>query len=126
MASSIRLSLWTLLITSLLCFDCNQAMAKETSWWNGWFGNSSKPSNSTRKSDDWQPPKSTPPWVQPTPRTKSAQANKKSTSSWSQATTSTKQWWNRVTGQSTMKGKSVTNSRPSTRSSKKKSSYWPW
>jgi hypothetical protein len=125
MTSSIRFPLWTLVIASLLCFDCNQAFAKDSSWWNGWFGASSKPSKSTRKSDEWQPPKSTPPWVQQAPRPKSTQATKKPTSSWSQATTSTKQWWNRVTGQSTTKGKPVASRKPTT-NSKKKNSYWPW
>lgn len=126
MTSSIRVPFWIFLIASLLCFDSSQAIAKETSWWNGWFGSSSKPSKSTRKSDEWQPPKSTPPWVQQAPRPKSAQPSKKSTSSWSQATSSTKQWWNRVTGQSTMKGKAVTSRKPTTSSNKKKNSFWPW
>jgi hypothetical protein len=126
MTSSIRLPLWTLLIATLLCFNCNQATAKETSWWNGWFGSGSKPSKPTRKTDEWQPPKSTPPWVQPSPRPKSTQSSKKSTSSWTQATSSTKQWWNRVTGQTTIKSKSVTSSKPSTSRIKKKNSYWPW
>jgi hypothetical protein len=124
MTSSIRMPLWILLLASLISFDSGQAIAKETSWWSGWFGSSSKPSKSTRKSDEWQPPKSTPPWVQQAPRPKASQASKKSTSSWSQATSSTKQWWNRVTGQSTMKGSAVTSRKPP--SSKKKSSYWPW
>jgi hypothetical protein len=124
MASSIRLALWTLLIASFVCFHCSQATAKETSWWNGWFESSSKPSKSTSKTEEWRPPKATPPWVQQAPRPKSTQATKQSNSSWSQATSSTKKWWNRVTGQSTMKGKSVTSRKPS--SGKTKKSYWPW
>ncbi|MFN5950645.1 MAG: hypothetical protein ACK43N_19280 [Pirellulaceae bacterium] len=124
MTSSMRLPLWALLIASLVCFPCSQATAKETSWWNGWFSSSTKSSKPTSKSKEWQPPKSTPPWVQQTPRPKSNPATKKSDSSWSQATASTKEWWNRVNGQTTMKGKTASSRKPS--SSKKKKSYWPW